>query len=256
MAVEAVDAPTVEGTKRSSEDSPAGESPAKVIKTEDVKSEVKDEIKAELKEEIKAEVKKEESEKTSEKKEKKEHKEHKEGKEGKEGKEKKEKKEKHKDKEKKEKSDKKEKKESKPPSASPEVKRSPDNEINKDLDQRKLFKDGQRFLTPPVADATRAFYESLYEENPESKIAIRFCVEYGLRPAEEHKKIFKNYNRLKDKGAYDARILIAKSLSKGLMKSSSKEKDKKDKKDKSEKKEKKEKSEKKEEKTTTPALEN
>merc|ERR1711924_553687 len=128
--------------------------------------------------------------------------------------EKKEKKEKHKDKEHKEgKEDKKENhKESKSegfPQGSP-----PRQEVDKDLDQRKLFEDGQKFLTPPVADATRAFYESLYEENPESKIAIKFCVEYGLFAADHHKKIFKRYTHLKEKGAYDARILLAKQIGK------------------------------------------
>jgi len=241
---QAVDAPAAEATKRSSEESPAGEPPAKAVKTEEVKSELKEELKDEIKEEIKKEGSEAKTE--SEKKEKKEKKEHKEGKEDK-----KDKKEKHKDKDKKDKKEHshKEKKEKLPsaspdklPSASPEsVRMSPDADApRKDLDQRKLFKDGQRFLTPPVADATRAFYESLYEENDQSKIAIRFAVEYGLYPADVHKKIYKRYTHLKEKGTYDARILIAKSLAKGM----SKDKDKKDKKEKSEKKEKKEKSEK------------
>merc|ERR1711985_228106 len=116
-----------------------------------------------------------------------------EGKEGKD-KDKKDKKEKHKDKEHKdkEKKDKKEKKEKKEKEVDPEkenqVRSSPDP-VDAELDQRKLFKEGQRFLTPPVADATRAFYESLYAENPDSKIAIRFCVEYGLFSRDEHKKL-------------------------------------------------------------------
>merc|ERR1712070_23550 len=125
-----------------------------------------------------------------EKKEKKEHKEDKE----------------HKDKEKKEK---KEKKVDNEKERRAEVRSSPDA-VDPDLDQRKLFKDGQRFLTPPVADATRGFYESLYSENPDSKIAIRFCVEYGLFDQEKHKKLLKRYNLYKEKGHYDARILINK----------------------------------------------
>jgi archaellum component FlaD/FlaE len=90
MAVPGSDVPPTEGTKRSAEEIPAGESPAKAVKTEEVKSEIKAE---ELKEEIKEEIKKEESETKkeeprSEKKEKKEHKEHKQDKEKKEKKEK------------------------------------------------------------------------------------------------------------------------------------------------------------------------
>merc|ERR1712228_56780 len=67
-----------------------------------------------------------------------------------------------------------------------------------DLDHRKLFKEGQKNLTPPVADSTRAFYESLLEENPDSTIAIKFVVEYGILPLEKHKKLLKRYNHLKD----------------------------------------------------------
>ena len=37
----------------------------------------------------------------------------------------------------------------------------------------------RKALTPPVADPTRAFYESLLEEKPDSAIAVRFCI--GLR---------------------------------------------------------------------------
>lgn len=35
----------------------------------------------------------------------------------------------------------------------------------------------RKHLTPPVADATRAFYVSLLQEKPDSAIAIRYCVE-------------------------------------------------------------------------------
>merc|ERR1712060_706994 len=83
-----------------------------------------------------------------------------------------------------------------------------------ELDHRKLFKDGQKFLTPPVADATRAFYESLLQENPDSRIAIRFCVEYGVCGMEEHKKLLKRYNSLKEKGAFSVSVQIKKALEK------------------------------------------
>merc|ERR1711934_4966 len=117
-------------------------------------------------------------------------------------KDKKEKKEKHKDKEGKEKKEKKEKREDGEKENPKESKaQEPKVAMSKELDQRKLFKDGQKFLTPPVADATRAFYESLIKENPESKIATKFCVEYGLFAQEQHKTLFKRYVKLKEKGA-------------------------------------------------------
>merc|ERR1712137_617739 len=73
----------------------------------------------------------------------------------------------------------------------------------------KLFKDGQKNITPIAADATRAFYESLLKEKPDSKLAIKFCVEYGVMasPA-EHKKLLAKYLKLKEKGAYNARAPV------------------------------------------------
>merc|ERR1712232_1359331 len=106
----------------------------------------------------------------------------------------KDKKEKDKDKEK----DKKEKKEKEKEKDKAVAKPALNPPANPAQDLRKLFKEGQKNLTPPVADATRAFYESLYAENPESVIAIKFCVEYGILPLESHKKVLKKYNNLKD----------------------------------------------------------
>merc|ERR1712151_165440 len=83
-----------------------------------------------------------------------------------------------------------------------------------DLDHRKLFKEGQKNICPPVADSTRAFYESLLEENPESKIAIKFCVEYGVLPLEQHLKLPHKYNKLKDKGAFSVSAQIKRQLEK------------------------------------------
>merc|ERR1712087_1000194 len=94
------------------------------------------------------------------------------------------------DKEKKDKKEKKEKKEKK------------DGPSPQDMDFRKTFKEGQKAITPPVADATRAFYESLLAEIPDSKIAIKWCIEYGVLPMEQHKQLLKKYNSLKDKGEF------------------------------------------------------
>eukprot|EP00440_Ansanella_granifera_P011912 gb/GFBE01012948.1/.p1 GENE.gb/GFBE01012948.1/~~gb/GFBE01012948.1/.p1 ORF type:complete len:100 (+),score=34.79 gb/GFBE01012948.1/:1-300(+) len=85
---------------------------------------------------------------------------------------------------------------------------------NAAFDHRKSFKEGQKNLTPPVADATRAFSESLLEENPDSQMAIRFCVEYGVKPLEEHKKLLKKYNHLKEKGAFSISAKIKRALDK------------------------------------------
>merc|ERR1712113_435421 len=101
-----------------------------------------------------------------------------------------------------------------------------------DLDQRKLFKDGQRNMTPPVSDPTRGFYESLLEENPESKIAIKFCIENGVFPLEKHKQLLKKYNHLKEKGAFSVTAQIKRALEKKkVIKDKDKDKDKKEKKE-------------------------
>merc|ERR1712194_503620 len=154
----------------------------------------------------------------------------------------KEKKEKKDKKDKKDKEDKKEKKEKKEKDGK---KDSGDAKAHDLMDHRKLFKDGQRNLTPPVADATRAFYESLLEENPDSKIVIKFCVEFGVLPLDKHKKLVKLYNKLKEKGAYNVGQQIKKMMEKkekkdadgGKEKKEKKEKDGKEKKEKKEKKE-------------------
>merc|ERR1712048_1223481 len=75
--------------------------------------------------------------------------------------------------------------------------------VDANLDQRKLFKEGQKQITPPVADATRGFYSSLLQENPNSKIAVKFAIEYGLLPLDEHNKLLKKYNKMKESGDFN-----------------------------------------------------
>ncbi|KAF4708223.1 hypothetical protein FOZ63_013068, partial [Perkinsus olseni] len=48
------------------------------------------------------------------------------------------------------------------------------------------FKEGQKHVTPPQGDSTRGFYESLLEEKPDSVMAIRYCVEYGIFAGEKY----------------------------------------------------------------------
>eukprot|EP01068_Selenidium_serpulae_P008590 Selendium_serpulae@DN5023_c0_g2_i2.p1 len=42
------------------------------------------------------------------------------------------------------------------------------------------FKEAQRHKQPPKGDGTRAFYESLLEENPNSLMALKWCLEHGV----------------------------------------------------------------------------
>ena len=50
---------------------------------------------------------------------------------------------------------------------------------------------GQKNPTPPAGDATRAFYESLLEQKPNSLMAMKYCVEYGCLDADKAKEVNK-----------------------------------------------------------------
>ena len=43
-------------------------------------------------------------------------------------------------------------------------------------------KPGQKHAEPSLDDPTRAFYETLFEQNPSSQMAQKYCLEYGLLP--------------------------------------------------------------------------
>ncbi|SOV16436.1 conserved protein, unknown function [Plasmodium sp. gorilla clade G2] len=73
------------------------------------------------------------------------------------------------------------------------------NEIN---DARKYFKEGQKIITPPNGDGTRAFYESLLEENPNSIIAIKYCIEHGILSGTKHHEALYKYYVLKKNNAF------------------------------------------------------
>ena len=52
-----------------------------------------------------------------------------------------------------------------------------------------LTKPGQKHPEPSLEDPTRAFYESLYEQNPNSHMAQKYCLEYGLLPEDTAARI-------------------------------------------------------------------
>ena len=53
------------------------------------------------------------------------------------------------------------------------------NEDDNEESLEEFILPGQKFSTPPAGDATRAFYESLLEQRPDSMMAKKYCVEYG-----------------------------------------------------------------------------
>ena len=47
---------------------------------------------------------------------------------------------------------------------------------------------GQKYDTPDENDGSRIFYESLLKQNPNSKMAMKWCVEYGVLDQTQAKK--------------------------------------------------------------------
>lgn len=61
-----------------------------------------------------------------------------------------------------------------------------DGEENKEEDEfEEYVLPGQRYSTPPQGDSQRAFYESLLEQKPDSLMALKWCVEYGVLDQEK-----------------------------------------------------------------------
>ena len=58
---------------------------------------------------------------------------------------------------------------------------------------------GQKNSTPPAGDATRAFYESLLEQRPDSIMAKKYCVEYGCLDADKENEYIKDLEKMKKK---------------------------------------------------------
>ena len=58
---------------------------------------------------------------------------------------------------------------------------------------------GQKNSTPPAGDATRACYESLLEQRPDSIMAKKYCVEYGCLDAEKANEYLKELEKKKKK---------------------------------------------------------
>eukprot|EP01017_Pseudomicrothorax_dubius_P046063 TRINITY_DN8067_c0_g1_i2.p1 TRINITY_DN8067_c0_g1~~TRINITY_DN8067_c0_g1_i2.p1 ORF type:complete len:165 (+),score=65.98 TRINITY_DN8067_c0_g1_i2:66-560(+) len=68
-----------------------------------------------------------------------------------------------------------------------------------DEDEAVQFLTGQRYPTPPDGDGTRAFYESLLEQNPNSKMAEKWALEYGLFEEAKATEVFERLQREKKK---------------------------------------------------------
>ena len=52
---------------------------------------------------------------------------------------------------------------------------------------------GQRYPTPEDTDGTRVFYETMFQENPQSKMAEKWLMENGCLSDEKQTTAFKKY---------------------------------------------------------------
>lgn len=74
---------------------------------------------------------------------------------------------------------------------------SSENEEDDNYDE--LILPGQKMATPPAGDATRAFYESLLEQRPDSLMAKKYLVDYGCLDADKAKEFMKILEKYKKK---------------------------------------------------------
>ena len=93
-------------------------------------------------------------------------------------------------------------------------------EDEEEFDIKQTFLPGQKHIQPPIFDPTRAFYESLLNEKPESKIAQKYFLEYGLYSKEEATAIVKLLEKSKGKEKGKTLNKSVKSKSKDKEKSS------------------------------------
>ena len=84
----------------------------------------------------------------------------------------------------------------------PRKKKSKDDYSQNNEDEESLedfILPGQKFSTPPAGDATRAFYESLLEQRPDSVMAKKYCVEYGCLDPDKANEYIKEIEKIKKK---------------------------------------------------------
>ena len=83
------------------------------------------------------------------------------------------------------------------------TKKKTKNKDDESQNEEEEFEDfilpGQKNSTPPAGDATRAFYESLLEQRPDSLMAKKYCVEYGCLEPDKANEFIKELEKKKKK---------------------------------------------------------
>eukprot|EP00920_Eleutheroschizon_duboscqi_P042427 GHVT01101330.1.p1 GENE.GHVT01101330.1~~GHVT01101330.1.p1 ORF type:complete len:239 (+),score=65.20 GHVT01101330.1:296-1012(+) len=69
-------------------------------------------------------------------------------------------------------------------------------------DARKYFREGQKHITPPNGDGTRAYYESLLQENPNSILALKYLIEWGVLTGTALRAALPRFQVLRELGVF------------------------------------------------------
>lgn len=88
------------------------------------------------------------------------------------------------------------KKAAKPIKAAKKTKKAKDEEEDGEEVDPESKLPGQKYSTPPEGDELRIFYETLYQQKPTSKMAEKWCLEYGVLSYEKANELF---NKMKKK---------------------------------------------------------
>ena len=64
-------------------------------------------------------------------------------------------------------------------------------------DPTENYRPGQKHPEPSLDDPSRAFYESLYQQNPKSEMGLKYCIEYGLVPESQADELCQVLAKLK-----------------------------------------------------------
>lgn len=76
---------------------------------------------------------------------------------------------------------------------------------SKEVDEEQIqWKPGQKFPTPSPGNGDRVFYETLFQQRPDSEMAQEWVLTYGILSAEDAQKLMDKMNRRKNGGSSNA----------------------------------------------------
>eukprot|EP01040_Poterioochromonas_malhamensis_P009667 gene9667-10494_t len=95
------------------------------------------------------------------------------------------------------------------PAVKKEVKIKKEDEF---IEDRSNWKVGQKFPTPSPGNGDRVFYETLYQQRPDSEMAQEWCIAYGILEPDQAKKLYEKIQRRKS-GKVESPVKSSKTAS-------------------------------------------